>query len=46
VGELTDQQLEAVAGGWSVTDGCGTCGCYTAGRHTCTQIAGCGGCES
>jgi hypothetical protein len=45
-GQLTDQQLEAVAGGWSITDGCGTCGCYTAGRNTCTQIAGCGGCDS
>jgi Nitrile hydratase, alpha chain len=39
-GQLNDQQLEAVAGGWSAQTDCGTCGAQTCGTcyFTC---AGC-----
>ena len=40
-GELTDQQLDAVAGGWSAATNCGSCGADT-GCDTCATCPPCG----
>jgi hypothetical protein len=38
-GELTDQQLEAVAGGWSAHSDCGTCEDTVCSCHQVTECA-------